>query len=133
MAWNAEYSSTDPVVQFGGLIFRTGYNLLHFCVCSLGTLALTLLVEYETARSNVIPVQFQLQESDAACALCLVPAAYTLMIPGAVTSCPPGFHQEYFGWLMATHYTQAHPTEYSCVAAYLDRTRHTARASGTSS
>jgi hypothetical protein len=76
--------------------------------------------EYETNRGAVIPWQAQLQNSDAACALCLVPAAYTLMIPGAVTSCPPGFHQEYFGWLMSTHFTQLHPTEFSCVSAFLD-------------
>ena len=76
--------------------------------------ALLYGTEYET-KGYGIETLSELHDSDAPCAVCLKPqATLTLMIPGTI-HCPADWHQEYEGYLMGTHYTQASAHEVACV------------------
>lgn len=77
--------------------------------------ALIYSAEYET-NSNQVTTLTAMHDREAVCAVCLVDrATVTLMVPGS-TSCPAsqGWTQQYWGYLMSTHYTQA-KSEYVCV------------------
>ena len=52
------------------------------------------------------------------CAVCHVPIRVAvLMIPGKIT-CPPSWTREYYGYLMAEHYSHNHPAMFECVDVY---------------
>ena len=76
--------------------------------------ALLYGTEFETSGYGVSTLVNRYQY-DARCALCLVDAAsVSLMIPGTV-SCPSGWTRQYWGYIMATHYTQIGKSEFVCV------------------
>jgi hypothetical protein len=65
--------------------------------------------EYETHDS----IWDKLKEHDIPCAVCLIPRASIIMIPG-IYDCPDNFKLEYGGYLMAGHHTHQAGTEYIC-------------------
>ena len=96
LPWNAEFNGYNTSSNENSLLYFTEY------------------------RGTNVVLDRTLVNRDAACALCRTPASSVLMIPGAVTSCPSGFHVEYAGWLMSSHNTYAHPTDFICVDLFQD-------------
>ncbi|EDO37638.1 predicted protein, partial [Nematostella vectensis] len=69
--------------------------------------------EYEVNDNSIFARG--LHDYDAPCAACYVPKrTANIMIP-ATTACPSGWTREYWGYLMTSHYAQAHEYEYICV------------------
>ncbi len=76
--------------------------------------ALVYGLEFETNSSYGVSTLFSYQNYDARCAVCQVENASTmLMVPGT-TICPSGWSQQYWGYLVATHYTHRY-SEFVCL------------------
>ncbi|EDO47911.1 predicted protein [Nematostella vectensis] len=52
---------------------------------------------------------------DVPCAVCYVPSRGTEMMVPAQYTCPAGWTLEYYGYLMAEHYTHKHSSQFVCV------------------
>ena len=63
------------------------------------------------------------QWDDATCAVCRAPYVTTIMIP-AMTSCYPGWHQQYTGYLMSGYHGSVSATEFICVDSNPDLALH---------
>ena len=71
--------------------------------------------EYEI-YGNVPSSTRPLHDNDVPCVVCYVSTRETvLMVPGTYV-CPPNWTREYYGWLMAAHYTH-HRSTFECVDA----------------
>jgi len=69
--------------------------------------------EYETSFPGFS--RGSLQDHDAPCAVCYVRSRGSeVMIPGT-NKCPSGWTREYYGYLMTSHHSHAHPSEFVCV------------------
>ncbi|KAI8520758.1 hypothetical protein Bbelb_005120 [Branchiostoma belcheri] len=66
--------------------------------------------EFQTNQHGPL---LDLYNTDALCAVCLVPRATALMIPAKMT-CPSGWTREYSGYLMTEKYTH-HRADFICV------------------
>jgi len=69
--------------------------------------------EYETSFPGF--TRDSLDNHEALCAVCYVRSRGSqVMIPGT-NKCPSGWTREYYGYLMTSHYTHPHPSEFVCV------------------
>lgn len=80
----------------GALIYGLEYEIGAYGVTNLGGIAAS-----------------SFQNREAECAVCEANAKTMLMVPGTVV-CPSGWTQQYWGYLMAQHYTHT-PGEWVCV------------------
>lgn len=80
----------------GALVYGLEYEVGAYGVSSFGGIAASTL-----------------QDREAVCAVCKAHAAVVLMVPGS-TLCPSGWTQQYWGYLVSTHYTQT-TSEWVCL------------------
>jgi len=83
--------------------------------------------EFETTGYGIAPL-VGLQNLDGTCAVCEVPRATQVMIPGR-TSCPTGWTLEYNGYIMSQHYTHQ-KSDFLCVDANPELAGSTANSDG---
>ena len=57
---------------------------------------------------------FGLHDQNVPCATCTAPCSKKIMMPGTNT-CPDGWTNLYYGWLMGGHHDHKHSTSYICV------------------
>lgn len=70
--------------------------------------------EYQVGHYNLLTTSY-LDNHEAPCAVCYVKTRSTKIMIFATYECPKGWAREYHGYLMTTHYSHKHPSEFICV------------------
>lgn len=120
-----------PILIFAGYVGGNHYLLAggaanHLCLPEEPQYATTKAKVENTATAVLFGAEYQTHtkhdifpgkhDKDVPCAVCLIPARSTALMIPARTSCYPGFHLEYKGYLMAGSFwgTKA-ASEFICV------------------